>query len=727
MLEEVARIQRGPRRRRSVDAVAERLSTHKARSAWFAMRAAWPFREAPANLLVAERARAAATLAPLPGAAEWQLVGPTNVGGRMTAVVCDPANADVIWAGSAGGGVWKSSDAGKTWTSLWHAQPTLNIGSLAIDPRNSALIYCGTGEANMSADSYAGVGLFVSHDGGTTWTLLAASDRAGIPTRIGAIVIDPFDVKHIRIGGLAFSDALPGGMFVSRDAGATWARETFVSSSNYLCHSILFHPTARGVIFATVNERGAKSGIWRTRNGGRTWAQLKTGLPPSESIRRTSLAIAPSRPDVVYALSADDRDKVLGVFRSNDGGETWREIGGTHFNDEGQMSYGNTIAVHPTNPDWVLCGGVDLHLSQNGGTTWQRVTFWNRSRGQPNYAHADHHALLMPPSKPGRVYDMNDGGMDVSENGGRTWSNRSTGLAVTMYYDLDVAQSDGRVFGGGTQDNGTNITTTGRSDDHREILGGDGGWMVFDPTTPSHLYASYYNMHVFRWRDGRSHEVSPPAPRPERENMWMVFIVMDPLHLNVVYVGSTRVWKTTNDGTTWAAVSPVLDGSAITAIEVARANTDAIYVGTENGGFFRSLNGGATWTSNLAGSVLPGRTITRIATGPTDARLVLVTVANFGVSHVFRSNDGGTTWVDIDLRRLPDVPHHALAIPVNAPRTVYVCSDAGVHVSPDLGGSWFDLTRNLPRQMVVDLVYQNHDGTLTAATYGRSLWRLKIP
>jgi photosystem II stability/assembly factor-like uncharacterized protein len=232
--QQLARIERGPRRRRSVDAVAERLSTHKARSLWFQARAAWPFREAPVHQLVAEAARAAATLAPLPGAAEWQLVGPTNVGGRMTSVVCDPANPDVILAGSAGGGVWKSTDAGRTWTALWHAQPTLNIGSLAIDSRNSAVIYCGTGEANMSADSYPGVGLFVTRDGGATWTLLAASDRAGIPTRIGTIAIDPFNSRHIRVGGLAFSDDLPGGMFTSRDGGATWTRETFVSTQNYL-------------------------------------------------------------------------------------------------------------------------------------------------------------------------------------------------------------------------------------------------------------------------------------------------------------------------------------------------------------------------------------------------------------------------------------------------------------------------------------------------------------
>jgi photosystem II stability/assembly factor-like uncharacterized protein len=725
--DEIVRIQRGPRKRRSLDATEERLTTHKARSAWFQMRAAWPFREAPVATLVAERARALATLSPLPGDAEWQFVGPSNVGGRMTSVVCDPSNPEVIWAGSAGGGVWKSTDAGRTWTSLWHAQASLNIGALAIDPHDAAHIYCGTGEANMSADSYPGVGLFSSPDGGTTWVLLAASDRTGIPTRIGAIAIDPFDSSHLRIGGLGFSNDSRSGLFVSHDGGVTWRRENFVSTANHFCHSVVFDPAHQGVIFTTIFERGARSGIWRSRDGGASWRQLTRGLPPPESFGRISLAIAPSRPEVVYAIASNDRNGVLGVFASTDSGDDWREVGGAHFKQETQMSYGNSIAVHPTNPDWVLCGGVDLHLSQDGGAHWQRVTFWNKNRGQPTYAHADHHALLMPTAKPGRVYDMNDGGMDVSEDGGRTWANRSNGLAATMYYDLDVSQSDGRVFGGGTQDNGTNITTTGRSDDHHEILGGDGGWMVIDPTTPTHLYTSYYNLHVVRWRDGRSNDVSPPAPPAEHASVWMAFIVMDPSNSNVVYVGSERVWKTTNDGAAWTPVSAVFDGSAVTALEVAMADPSAVYVGTENGGFFRSLDGGSTWSSNLAGSILPGRTITRVASSPTDATLIFATVANFGNSHVFRSADSGTSWVDVDQGRLPDVPHNALAIPVDNPRTVYVGSDAGVHMSQDLGGTWFDLTRNLPHVNVVDLVHQRRDGTLTAATYGRSLWRLKVP
>jgi photosystem II stability/assembly factor-like uncharacterized protein len=434
---------------------------------------------------------------------------------------------------------------------------------------------------------------------------------------------------------------------------------------------------------------------------------------------------------VLYAFASDESsgrsDLLLGVFRTRDGGATWRDVAGAQLRKEGQISYGNSIAVHPTNPNHVLCGGVDLYLSSNGGGKWTRVTKWDAQRGRPNYAHADHHFLLMPPAAPGRVYDMNDGGMDVSEDGGRTWQNRSAGLSVTMFYDLDVAQTDGRLFGGGAQDNGTVVTSDGRDNTFSEILGGDGGWIVFDENDARHLYASYYNLNLFRWRPGANpQDVSPNAESLEKASVWMAFITMDPANPKRVFTGSYRVWRTLDDGATWKAVSPNLDGSSIAAIEVAPADPKKVYVGTENGGFFRSLDGGANWSANLSGAGLPGHAISRIETSPTDADILFVTVANFGHSHIFRSEDGGVNWADVDKGQLPDVPHHAAVIPPDDPTTLYVCNDVGVYVSPDLGKSWLDLTRNLPNVMVVDLVYHEHDGTLTAATYGRSIYRMKV-
>jgi len=730
-----------PKKKRASGTLAPRTTTHKKRTAWFQARAAWPYREPSAHALVRERSRAAAALEPKADAAGWELVGPTNVGGRMTSVGCAPRKPSTIWAGAAGGGVWKSDDGGQHWRGLWHNQPTLNIGSIAVDPVNPAVVYCGTGEANLSADSYPGVGVFRSIDGGDSWQILAPSETTGIPTRIGCLVIDPFDTSHLFLGGVTHSEGGSDGMFVSRNGGLSWGRLNFPGSGPYRCHAIVFHPTTRDTMFATVSARGAQSGIWRSTNGGASWTQLTNGLAPTERFGRASLAIAPSKPSVLYALASTLKEGVLGIFRSDNGGSSWADVAGTHFANEGQMSYGNTIAVHPTNPDHVLCGGVDLHLTRDGGKNWVRATKWDARRGKPNYAHADHHCLLMPIDQPGLVYDMNDGGMDVSTDGGLTWENRSNGLAVSMFYDVDVAQSDGRMFGGGLQDNGTNVTLageittgdgdtvvlSGKPDDFVEVTGGDGGWMIIDPVNPEHFYTTSQNMTVNRFRKATGWtDASPPAKQAEAAAVWMVFLEFHPKDSRTVFAGGLRVWRTHDDGNHWKAVSPILDGSAISAVEIAIADSSMVYVGTEKGGIYRSRDGGDSWSEDLASPVLPGFTITRLLTSPTDAQVLYATVANFDARHVFRSKDGGSTWSDIDRGRLPDVPHHAIAIPAAKPSTLYVCSDAGVHVSTDAGETWNSLTRNLPTVPVVDLVFHEADATLTAATYGRSIWRLKV-
>src|SRR5213593_2850899 len=178
-------------------------------------------------------------------------------------------------------------------------------------------------------------------------------------------------------------------------------------------------------------------------------------------------------------------------------------------------------------------------------------------------------------------------------------------------------------------------------------------------------------MFLQRWRNGRSRNVSPPVPQDEADSTWMVYVTMDPQNSDTVFTGSMRVWRTKNDGKKWRAVSPVLDGSSISAIEIAPADSKRVYVGTENGGFFRSLDGGTTWSPNLAGATLPGVTITRLQSGPDNADRLFATVANFGHSHVFRSNDGGITWEDVDKGQLPDVPHHSIAMRSDDPNIVY--------------------------------------------------------
>ena len=716
--------ERGPRKQRRDGPPPPAYTTHKRRSVWFQARATYPVREANVEKLVSERER----VRPATKSSEnWVQAGPTNVGGRCTALAIHPINPDIVYIGSAGGGVWRSDNAGQTWTSQWHDQPVLNVGSLAIDPKSPDTVYCGTGEANGSVDSYPGVGLFCTQDGGKRWEILASCKRHGLPRRIGVIAIDPFDSRHLLLGGTTHEAGEHSALFASQNSGRTWVRQAFLSPNNYWCHSVVFHPAQQGVIFATFEERGARNGIWRTLDGGKNWKQLTRGLPDTSLMGRVSLAIAHSKPDTLYAISASTTESVMGVFKSTNRGSSWKDVAGKHFTDEGQMSYGNCICVDPHDADRVLCGGVDLHLTVDGGMKWKRATAWDADRGKPSYAHADHHALVMPAAKVGRVYDANDGGMDTSNDGGILWTNRSNGLAVTMFYDIDVSQTDTGLYGGGAQDNGTITTVDGKPDDFSEILGGDGGWIIFDPKDSMHFYASIYNFTVYRWRAGKSEEVTPKnLTEQEHNRTWMAYLLMDPNDSNTVYGGSNRVWRTINDGTKWTPISGVLDGSTISAIEVAPANSTCIYAGTENGGLFRSLDGGTTWSGDVSSSILPGMIVTRIETHPKKAKTLYVTVGGAGYSHVYRSEDGGSTWRDMDRGQLPDAPHHAILSLADQPETLFVACDVGVFRSNDGGENWINVSGNLPHAMCVDLVYQVKERTLVVATYGRSIFRLKL-
>ncbi|MDJ0839200.1 MAG: hypothetical protein QNK37_21970 [Acidobacteriota bacterium] len=698
------------------------LSHHKKRSKWFAMRAAWPNREAAVAQLARARGQADHLLRKTTHT--WESAGPDNVGGRTTDLVCDPNDANRIWLGAAGGGVWHSPDGGNTWMCQWHDEASMNIGALAIDPNNADLLYAGTGEANLSADSYPGVGLYRSVDGGKTWHILASSEGTGVPTRIGIIAVDPFDSNHLMLGGVGYSNSEPGGLYQSKDGGLTWKRHDFISAGNYWCHDIVFHPGDQGTVYAVCNDRGLLAGIWRTQSSGNTWKQMKRGLPTQGRFGRGALAIAPSNPDVMYC-QVDFQGMVQGIYKTSNGGSNWADVSGIHFRDERQMFYNNTIAVHPKDPDHVICGGVDLHRSKDGGKTWEQVTVWSDQRGTPKYAHADHHRLIMPASNPGLIYDCNDGGLDISTDGGSTWQNRSNGLAITMYYDLAVAPSNAQYFGGGTQDNGTNISVTGSADDHFMILGGDGGWMVFDPTFENRLFASFYNFNIYRFENGWQN-VSPPASQSEKGSIWMCFIVMHPTNAQILISGTSRVWRTLNGGNSWQPVSGSLDGSSITAIEIAEADPDVVYVGTENGGFFRSTNGGNTWTADLSSATLPGKVITRIAAHPTDANHVIAVTGGYGNRHAFRSLDGGQSWADIDRGNLPDAPHGGLVFDPQNPDHLYVGSDAGVFFSPNRAATWENMSTDMPNSQVIDLVLHRGTRKLYAATYGRSIWKTDV-
>lgn len=710
---------------------------------------------------------------------KWEAAGPFNIAGRVTSLAIHPKNR-TLFAGTAAGGIWRSEDFGKSWKEPdrflylpedqaqlgfggYVSWPSGNIGALAIDPSDPNHIYCATGEANLSADGYPGCGLFHSPDNGEKWYPLNLPrefpdvlSHSNLPRRVGSIAVDPFDPNHIRIGGVTHSETDPAGMFFSRDRGKTWDVEPF-ASRNYFCHVVLFHPARQGVIFAVADIRGVLSPLWRSIDGGRHWDQLTAGLPPGYSFGRTSLAIAPSAPDTLYAYASDRRGRVLGVYRSDDLGDNWRQIGGAAaFQTERQMGYNNVVAVHPRNPDFVVCGGMDLRISADGGKHWRRATRWDEGPRAPRYAHSDHHALAILAN--GWIIDGNDGGVSVSKDGGKSWETRIKGMNTTMFYDVDMAPTNSDCFGGGTQDNGTVLrNSSDKKGQFRKVLPGDGGWMAYDPMDEENIFGSCQNVDIRRHLGrGRWEVVSPRMPAQERRTRFLSVMAIDPVsnrQTKAVWVGTNRLWRTLNGGRTWKQIGPNFDGSGISAIEIAGADSRLMFVGTTNGGVYRSRDGGKTWSENLAGPEVPPRLISRIDTHVhpvTGVSRVLLAVAGSGVgkllvergqdgslldrgySHIFMSEDDGDSWIDLDSAQLPDLAYHAAVFETQPPYRAFVGGDYGVFMlqrSPrgsDTSYEWVPISGNLPNVIVSDLVYHHKDRILAAATYGRGIWRLKL-
>ena len=706
-----------PARRRS-DAPAPDAGTHKERSVWFRERAAFPFREADPDPLVQYRIdRNARGASPHP----WQPLGPDNFGGRFTSLAVHPLLPDRIFAGAAGGGVWRTIDGGDHWQPLWSHQETLSVGSLAIDPRDPDRIFCGTGEANLSSDSYPGAGFYLSENGGDSWKLLVGtSGNELFPRRIGSLAVKtafnprtdtPDTVAVVYVGSVTHSQDDFSGLVAVRllpDSALSVEFQTgFISGQNYWVHSVLAHPSP--CLFAAVQAHGGLNGIWRSDELHGNFRQLHRGLPQANRIGRVSLAFAPSHPRVIYALAENLRGRVLGVFRSSDLGESWRCASEIHFRGEAQASYNNCIAVDPHDHNTVYCGLMDMHRSRDGGRSWKRISDHRLKAGDPRYIHSDCHAIAIP--RPGRVLVACDGGIYRSDDGGDTWRDLNQGLQTTMFYDIDAAPSDAVVYGGGTQDNGV-LVHTGEVPGHsyQQVQFGDGGWTLFDPDDAFHLWTSVQHMKLYRTGRGRWFGATPEhLTRAEKKAVWQAFLAMESgrggHRPRTVFAGSTRMWRTRTDGRTWRAVSRTFDGSVISAIEVASADARFVYAGTTKGGIFRSMDGGDTWSEDLSGPELPGRIVTRIEAHPRNPRLVALTVgltprdrrvivrvrpgfgelgaANSRFTHVFFSRDAGETWaagdsVDKDRRCLPDVPLNSIAFETRPPFRIFLAGDAGV-------------------------------------------------
>ena len=649
----------------------------------------------------------------------WQFAGPSNIGGRVSCVAMHPSNLQKMYISSATGGIFKSNDAGTTWFPVFDAQPSLSMGDIAIAPSNAAILYAGTGEPNCGGGSmtYDGMGIYKSIDSGISWTSvgLAATRNTG---RIAIHPTNP-NIVYVAAMGDLFGDNANRGIYKTTDGGANWTQVLFVSDSTGGI-DLVINPTHPDTVFATVWERirrpdresygGATCNIYRSYNGGVTWTILTTGLPSSSAtVGRIGIDISQSNPATLYAIYAQKTGPFQAIYKTINNGDTWTAVNGASLTSM-YATYGwwnGRIKIDPTNPNTVYAIGFDVYKTVNGGSTWTNLT---------SGIHPDQHAVYVHPLNPNFVLLGNDGGVSISPDGGITWNDVST-LPITQFYSCEIDNLQPTNLYGGAQDNGTNYTPTGNTNDWQWVYGGDGMCVKVDPTNSFNQFFEYqYGASTF-------------GTFGTRQN-WKTPFVLDPLIPTTTYYGAEKLYKN------GFAISPDLThgpGSGnlvygtITTIAVSKANTNTIYVGTDDGNVQVTTNGGSSWT-NVTGT-LPVRWITCVAADPINSMVAYVTISGYRydeyLPHVFRTSNGGASWQDIS-SNLPQAPVNDLVIDPLVGTILYAATDVGVYYTLDLGQHWQLLANGLPNVPITQLCLHNATHTLVAATYGRSMYKLDI-
>ncbi|MDZ4713650.1 MAG: T9SS type A sorting domain-containing protein [bacterium] len=663
--------------------------------------------------------------------AQWNLAGPTNIEGRITTIAIHPNNPQIIYTGTANGGLWKSTNFCQSWISIFDNQNTSSIGSLAIDPVNPNIIYCGTGESNSLRSYYPGTGMYKSTDAGNTWVF------AGLDSSytIGNISINPLNTQEIyaAAGGWTRRKNIQRGIYKSTNAGQSWNKSLFIADS-VGAFDVCVDPVNPAKVIAAMWEvqrredyikyGGPKSGLFVTTNSGDIWTPVSGGFPVNDiNLGRISLDISNSNPQIIYALTATTGGTTRGLYKSTNGGTNWAVINASVAGSSNYAWFNRICRVDPVNSDKVFCGGLDMEMSTNGGTSF----------GIIGKSHVDQHAVAFSFSNPNYIAVGNDGGIDYSTDGGSTWL-ASQSLPITQFYAGDIDFNNPNTILAGTQDNGTN-RTTGSIGNWEEINGGDGFYCLVDYSNSQRVYASSQMGGLVRSTDGGNTFFGGTSGLDLQYTNWMTPYVIDKNNPLTLYAGSYKIHKSTNAMASWTAISPDLAAphirnlGTITTVDVAKSNPNVIYCGTDNAKVWCTTNGGTNWLQVNAG--LPYRWVTRVAVHPDSANVCYVTLSGYKVdstgSHIFRTTNYGSNWISIK-GNLPDAPINDVIIDPDNTNTLYIGTDITVMYSSNLGASWNILAAGIPSNVPChDLTFHQPTRALVVWTHGRSAFKTVVP
>jgi len=681
----------------------------------------------------------------------WRMIGPFR-GGRTVGATGVPGQPNVFYIGVNNGGVWKTTDYGRTWTPIFDDQPTGSVGALAVAPSNPNIIYVGSGEGLQRPDLSTGDGIYKSTDGGKTWKHLGLRDGQ----QIGAILVDPHDPDRVFVAvlGHPYGANEERGVFRSTDGGANWQKVLY-KDENTGAIALAFDPADPKTVYADLwagrqgpwengQWQGPASGLFKSTDGGTTWRQLTKGLPTTkEGLGRIGFSVAPSDPQRLYAIV--DAPRLGGVFRSDDAGESWRRV-----NSE-QRVWGRgfdfaEVKVDPKNKDIIYVANTSTYRSNDGGQTFHAI------KGAPGGD--DYHTVWINPENPQIILLASDQGAVISVNGGQTWSSWYNQPTAQFYHVITDNQFPYWVYGGQQESGSAGVASRGG---YGQVLAWDWhpvgveeyGYVAPDPLNPNLIYGGKVTR--FDRSTGQVQNVAPEVLRSGKYRFLRTApLLFSPTDLHALYLGGNVLFKTRDGGHSWQIISPDLSrespevpesigvyrtpalakqprrGVIYTVALSPKGFDNIIWAGTDDGLIQVTDNGGRNWRNVTPIEVTSWSKVSMIDAGKFDPHTAYAAVNRIRLDdqrpHIFRTHDLGKTWKEI-VNGLPaDAPVNSVREDPVRRGLLFAGTERAVFVSFDDGDNWQPLRLNMPATSIRDLVVHNDD--VVVGTHGRSFWIL---
>jgi len=642
--------------------------------------------------------------------ANWTQVGTlsgTIAGaGRINVIQIDPTNTNVIYIGTACGGIWKTTNGGTSWTAVGDNLPNLSIADIALDPNNSSNIYVATGDgygytSGSDQDFWGGLysaGVFKSVDGGATWNTTGLSYNQSDYNIINRLLINPSDTSTVVAAG-------KNGIMRSTNGGISWTQ----TLSGWF-FDMEYNPSNSSIVYCAGLASGQSySAIYKSTDGGATWSTIKSNF--AAGLSRISIEVSAANSQIIYALNT------AGTFiKSTDEGATWTTM--TYPSSASFYGYYDcALACSAADANFVVVGGMNMMKSTNGGSSWSSISG----------THSDQHCFAFLPTSSSTFYSGNDGGFYKTTNSGSTWTNLSSGLMISQIYRVASSATNPNIVYSGWQDNGTR-RWNGDNSTWSSVLGGDGMDCMVDYTNANVAYATSQNGSLYRTTTGTSFS---SIPLPSTGN-WVTPIRMHPTTPTTIYAGTASVYKSTNSGlsNSWVNIgNNIFDVTTCSGdkgcsdIAISPSDPNTIYACSFRK-ILRTTDGGTTWTNITTGlPSLVNLGINQIAVSASDPNTIWICLGGYSSGNkVFRSTDGGGTWTNIS-GTLANIPVNTIVYEKNSPDRVYIGTDIGIYYIDNNSTNWISYSDGLPNVLVLELEINYTSNKLVAATYGRGMWQ----